>query len=309
MRLGTRGSLLARTQSALVARDLEKAHPGLTVQLITVKTSGDQITDRPLHEVGGKGLFTKELEQALLAGEVDFAVHSFKDVPTTMPLVSQDHLTVAAVPLREDARDALITPHGSSIEQLPPGARVGTGSFRRRCQLLAARGDLQIVPIRGNVDTRLRKLREGEFDAVVLAMAGVRRVGMFDASLMRPIDPQTLLPAPAQGALALQCRRDDAATLTLLAALDDPATARCVAAERKLVELLNGDCLSPIAALAQIEGDQLTLRAAVGARGGELPVLRSTAAGPAADPSAVAKTVFENLAAQGVEAHLHAHQI
>ncbi|HZK82336.1 MAG TPA: hydroxymethylbilane synthase, partial [Humisphaera sp.] len=252
LRLGTRGSLLARTQSGIVGRMLEQAHPGLTIELITFKTSGDQITERPLHEFGGKGLFTKELEQALLAGQIDFAVHSYKDMPTTMPLVEQEELMVVAVPVREDFRDVLVANRAITIAELPQGAKIGTGSLRRRCQLLSRRPDLIIEPIRGNIDTRLRKQREGQFDAIVLAMAGIRRVGLFDSQTMLPIGPDDLLPAPGQGALALQCRRSDSRTRELLMVLMDERTAVCVKAERELVRLLNGDCLSPIAALGEI---------------------------------------------------------
>src|SRR5687768_14549647 len=166
LRLGTRGSLLARTQSQLVADDLMLRHPGLRVELVIVRTSGDRITDRPLHEFGGKGLFTKELEQALLAGEVDFAVHSFKDVPVTMPLVDTSGLTIAAVPAREDPRDVLVSRKAKRLADLPPGARVGTGSLRRACQIVHARPDVVIEPVRGNIDTRLRKLTEGHYDAI-----------------------------------------------------------------------------------------------------------------------------------------------
>ena len=303
LRLGTRGSLLARTQSQLVATELEKLHPGLFVELIIMKTSGDQITERPLHEFGGKGLFTKELEQALLDEQVDFAVHSFKDVPTTMPLVEQSRLIIAAVPQREDPRDLLVSSKGKTVADLPQAARVGTGSLRRRCQLLSARPDLQIEPIRGNIDTRLRKQREGQFDAVVLAMAGVRRASLFDSEFMSPIDPAVLVPAPAQGALALQCRRDDQRTLQLLKAMDDADTATCVAAERALVALLQGDCLSPIAAFATIEDGQINLRAAVGGRAGNPPVLR--AAATASTAAGAAQETFEQLKSQGVMTLLH----
>ncbi len=198
IRLGTRGSLLARTQSQLVADALQAAHRGLGVNLKIVKTTGDQIIDRPLHEVGGKGLFTKELELALLAGEIDFAVHSFKDMPVTMPLVAQEDLIVAAVPIRADPRDVLISRAARTIDELPAGARVGTGSLRRRCQLLDRRADLQIEAVRGNIDTRLRKLREGDFDAVILAFAGLMRAGLFDQSMMFMIPEDVLLPAPGQ---------------------------------------------------------------------------------------------------------------
>jgi hydroxymethylbilane synthase len=291
--------LLAQTQSRWAAHEVEKLHPGLRVELIVIKTSGDTIRDRPLHEFGGKGLFTKEIEQALLARTIDFAVHSFKDVPVTMPLVEQDELIIGAVPKREDPRDALISRNVQTIEQLPESARIGTGSLRRRCQLLAIRSDLKLEAIRGNIDTRVRKLQSGEFDAVVLAMAGLRRATLFDSTIMQPIEADQLLPASGQGALALQCRLDDAKTRQLLAAMNDSTTQACVAAERELVRLLEGDCHSPIAALAEISKGTMTLRAAVGARGGEPPVVRADGHGPASDPIGLAKFVYTKLASQG----------
>src|SRR3954469_3456163 len=175
LRLGTRGSLLARSQSQMIADELMRLHPGLRVELIIIKTSGDQVQDKPLADIGGKGLFTKELEQALLDRHVDFAVHSFKDVPVTMPLVDQADLIIAAVPKREVPFDALISLKAKSIADLPQGAKIGTGSLRRRAQLLELRPDLVIENIRGNVDTRVRKMKSGEFDAVILAVAGLRR--------------------------------------------------------------------------------------------------------------------------------------
>lgn len=304
LRLGTRGSLLARTQSMLVAHALERAHPGLKVEMRIVKTTGDVITDRPLHEAGGKGLFTKELEQALLAGEIDFAVHSYKDVPVTMPLVDQADLVVAAVPAREDPRDVLAARKGRRLQDLPHGARIGTGSLRRRCQILALRGDLRIEPIRGNIDTRLKKMHEGQYDAVVLAFAGLKRTRLFDESCMAALPPEELLPAPGQGALALQCRRDAIETAALLGALDDPTTAACVAAEREIVRKLEGDCHSPIAALATIEAGQITLRSAVGGRGGELPVIRASGVAARGEPEAAVGQVFQSLLEQGAQALL-----
>ena len=306
LRLGTRGSLLARAQSGLVARWLEERHAGLKVELVLFRTSGDQIADRPLHEFGGKGLFTKELEQALLAGSIDFAVHSFKDVPVTMPLVEQDDLIVAAVPARQDPRDVLVSGGGLSIRELPEGARVGTGSLRRRCQLLALRPDLRVDPVRGNIDTRLRKCFSGDYDAMVLAMSGLKRAGLFDAAKMRPIDPSELLPAPGQGALALQCRRADERTGEYLAVLDDPIARACVSAERELVRLLEGDCHSPIAALAEQAGDGMTLRAAVGGRDGTPPVIGAFDRAAAQDPPRLARLVYSTLARQNVKALLTA---
>lgn len=307
VRLGTRGSLLAQAQSGWVARQLEQAHPGLRVELVVVRTSGDQIAERPLHEFGGKGLFTKELEEALLARSVDFAVHSFKDVPVTMPQVQQRDLIVAAVPAREDPHDVLVSMAAYSLDALPHGAKIGTGSLRRRCQLLSRRPDLEILPIRGNIDTRIRKLKSGEFDAVILAAAGLKRAGLFDHSIMRPIAAAEMLPAAGQGALSLQCRRDDERTRSLLGALSDPTTEVRVTAERELVRLLNGDCHSPIAAFAELGENELTLRAAVGARGGQTPVVTAIGTGPAGDPISVARQVFDTLQQEHVMQLLHGH--
>src|SRR5687768_17088247 len=282
LRLGARGSLLSRMQSQWIADSVEKHHPGLKVELVIVKTTGDQLQDQPLRDVGGKGLFTKELELALLNREVDFAVHSYKDVPVTQPLVeaAANQLVIAAVPGREDPRDVLSAKHARRIADLPPRAKVGTSSLRRRCQLLALRPDLDIQPIRGNIDTRLKKRRAGDFDAIVLALAGLRRSALYDEADMAPIELDEVLPAAGQAALAAQCRADDASTRSLLDFLNDPQTATCVNAERALVASLQGDCHSPIAALATIENDQLTLKAAVGTRGGDPPILRAEVTTP-----------------------------
>jgi hydroxymethylbilane synthase len=282
LRLGTRGSKLALMQSQWVADQLIRCWPTLSVEIHLIKTTGDRVLDRPLHELGGKGLFTKEIELALLGGQVDFAVHSFKDVPITQPLVEQADLIIAAVPRREDARDALLSLQARSVLELRRGARVGTTSLRRRAQLLELRPDLEIHPVRGNIDTRLSKLRAGEFDAIILAMAGLLRAGLFDEAIATPLDPAEMLPAAGQGALALQCRRFDMTTRQILAALDDPSTAACVAVERKVVEILQGDCHSPIAALATRSGaglasDGIELRIAVGRQGGDPPVYRTAA--------------------------------
>ena len=303
LRLGTRGSLLAKSQSGWVARELELRHPGLKVELVIVTTSGDTITNQPLHAFGGKGLFTKELEQALLAGKIDFAVHSFKDVPVTMPLVDTSDLIIAAVPPREDARDAWASVNGSrSVDDLPRGAMVGTGSLRRRCQLLARRPDIVVEPIRGNIDTRLRKMRQGQYDAVVLATAGLKRAALFDPAMMFPIEPDIMLPAPGQGALALECRRVDRATIDILQSMNDPNTAACVEAERQVVLGLNGDCHSPIAAWATLDSGAMKFRVAVGGRDGVPPLLTATAEGDARE--AVAR-VLADLRGRGVEALLH----
>lgn len=300
LKLGTRGSMLARMQSQSVADELMRRRPDVRVELVIISTTGDRIQDRPLNELGGKGLFTKELELALLNRRVDFAVHSYKDVPVTEPLVAQDKLVIAAVPKREIAADVLITRDCSKLDALRQGACVATGSMRRRCQLLVARPDLELVPLRGNVDTRLRKLRDGEFDAIVLAYAGVHRAKLFDEKTMQLLPADVCLPAPGQGALALQCRSDDAAARDALDVLSDPSTATCVDAERRLVQLLEGDCHSPIAAWARIDRNLLTLEAAVGKRDGSPPVLRAFATGASTDAASVVDSVFEDLRARGV---------
>ena len=300
LRLGARGSMLSRMQSQWVADALEKLHPGLAVELVLIKTTGDQVADRPLHEIGGKGLFTKELELALLEGRVDFAVHSFKDVPVTMPLVPQGNLVFPAVPKREDPCDLLVSAKSRAIMDLPQGARVGTGSLRRRAQLLSLRPDLDVQMIRGNVDTRLKKLRAGEYDAIVLAMAGVRRAGLYDEQDMTPIPSDEMIACAGQGALAIQCRADDAPTRMLLAALDHPTDHACVDLERQVVTALNGDCHSPIGAWAKIDGDQIELTAAVGKRDGQPPVFRARASAPATDSQTALQSVIEQLESQGV---------
>ena len=277
LRLGTRGSFLAQTQSQLVADQLMAAHPGLRVGLQIVKTTGDHITDKPLHEFGGKGLFTKELEQALLADEVDFAVHSYKDVPVTEPLVDQEKLVVSAVPKREDPRDVAAYRDPSRVG-FGGGLVIGTTSLRRRCQVIEVAPDVRIETLRGNIDTRLRKLQEGQYDVIILALAGLKRANLFDPSCMRPLDPDLMLPAPGQGALALQCRADDERTRSVLAVLNDPPTAQAVSLERAVVERLEGDCRSPIAALASYDlAGHIRLRVAVGGRDGAPPVLRAEA--------------------------------
>lgn len=300
LRLGTRGSLLAKTQSQLVASEIEKRNPGLAVELVIFKTEGDRIQNKPLYEFGGKGLFTQELEKALLSGEVDFAVHSFKDVPVTMPLVDTSDLIFGAVPEREDPRDVMISLKHRGIDELPRGAKVGTGSLRRRCQLLERRPDLVIEPVRGNIDTRLRKLREGQFDAVILAAAGLRRTGLFDDAEMVILEPDILLPAPGQGALALQCRKDDARVREALNAVDHPTSHACVRAERQIVQALSGDCHSPIAAFAQIENQQMLMRVAVGGRDGRPPVLRAQGQAPVEKSGDAVAGAMETLEKQGV---------
>lgn len=255
LRYGTRGSALARAQSDQVRAALERAHPGLCVEPVIIRTTGDRITQGPL-PAGGKGLFVKELEEALLAGEVDVAVHSMKDLPAVLA----PGLLVAAVPSRADARDVLVG--AERLAALAPGARVGTASLRRTAQLRARRPDVDVAFLRGNVDTRLRRWRDGEVDALLLAAAGLERLGVHEPAA-HPVDPDDMLPAVGQGALALECRADDAATRALLAAVDDADSAAAVAAERGFLVGIGGDCNTPLAAYATVGGATVRLRVQV----------------------------------------------
>lgn len=306
LRLGTRDSLLARTQSRMVADALERAIPHLQVELILIKTSGDLIQDRPLHQAGGKGLFTKELELALLREEIDFAVHSFKDVPVTMPLVAQSEseLVIASVPEREEANDVLAM-RSPTDQPLKPGTIVGTSSLRRQAWALHTQPQATILPLRGNIDTRIRKLQAGDYDVVIMALAGLKRAGLFDASFMQVLPTDQMIPASAQGALALQCRRKDAATVERLRALNHEPTMTCVQAERELVRLLNGDCHSPIGAFASIEGSMLRLSASVAYQGGRPPLILALAEGPVTDWSATTQAVYRKLLRRNAQSALH----
>ena len=253
LRIGTRGSPLALAQANQVRDLLIAAHPDLPEpELHIIKTTGDQVTDRPLADLGGKGLFTKEIEQALLGGAVDIAVHSMKDVETWLP----DGLTVDCFLPREDPRDTLLG--AASIGALADGARVGTASLRRAAQLLAVRPDLTIALMRGNVGTRLDKLAAGEVDATLLAVAGLKRLGRADA-IGAILEPGEFLPAVAQGAVGIERRANDAATASLLEPLDDAATALCVTAERAMLAALDGTCRTPIGGLATLDGGRLSL--------------------------------------------------
>jgi hydroxymethylbilane synthase len=294
-------------QSQMVARQLQAIFPGLPIELKTIKTTADQLPDQPLADVGGKGLFSKELEQALLEKEIDFAVHSFKDLPVRMALVQRGDLTVAAVPEREDARDVLVCKTCRRLMDLPQGARVGTGSLRRRCQVLMRRPDVKVQHIRGNIDTRLGKLGKGEVDALILAMAGLRRSGLYDQRMMSVIDISELLPAAGQGALALQCRADDQATIEYLKAVNDRNSEVCVGVERALVAALGGDCHWPIAALARVSGEMIELRAAVGHRDGQPPTISAFGEAPLSESGRVVAAVYRSLSAQGVHKLLGDH--
>jgi hydroxymethylbilane synthase len=255
----TRRSPLALAQSrALIAR-LLAVQPSVRTQELQVVTTGDRIQDRPLADLGGKGLFVKEIEEALLDGRAHFAVHSIKDVPAVLP----GGLVIACIPVREDPRDVLVAPVHRTLASLPPGARVGTSSLRRMASIVALRPDLSVSSVRGNVDTRLRKLDEGQFDAIVLARAGLLRLGLA-ARATEILSPDASLPAVGQGALGVECRADDSETRAVLAPLHDPETATCVAAERGVLRALGGDCRTPLGAHAErVEGATLRIRAFV----------------------------------------------
>ena len=246
--LGTRASALARAQTDCVIELLETAWPGLVCELRPIVTEGDrtQASGEPLPEIGGKGLFTAELEQALRGGEIDLAVHSLKDLPTE----DSPGVVIDAVCLREDVRDCLVARDGLTLAELPAGAVVGTSSLRRAAQLMVLRPELEVRSIRGNVDTRVRKVREGEFDAVLLAAAGIRRLGLEDV-VTEWLSADTMLPAPGQGALAVQCRAGDEPVRTLLAAIDDPGTRAATTAERAFLRALGAGCTAPVAAHAE----------------------------------------------------------
>jgi hydroxymethylbilane synthase len=248
LRLGTRGSALALAQSGMVAEALTAA-TGVPVELVPIRTRGDAITDRPLDLIGGKGLFTKEIETALLQGEIDLAVHSMKDLPGDMP----EGLVIGATPPRADPRDAVV---GGTLAALAPGAIVGTGSARRRLQILSVRPDLDVRGVRGNVDTRIQKQHCGEYAAVVLAAAGLIRLRRL-AEADELLDVDAMIPAPGQGILAVQCRRDDGGTRSLLATLHDGVTGRCADAERGFLLELSGGCSIPAACHARDVGDEL----------------------------------------------------
>jgi hydroxymethylbilane synthase len=297
IRIGTRGSPLALVQARVVREALADAHPDLRgaddIQILPIKTTGDAVQDRKLMEIGGKGLFTKEIEEALLDGRIDCAVHSMKDMPTWLP----HGLVIGAMLAREDARDALFAKAGTRIAELPRGATVGTASLRRQAQLLSLRPDLKIVPLRGNVETRLRKLAAGEADATLLAVAGLKRLGLLDKAAAI-IDSDEILPAVGQGAIGIEIRADDLRLRALLAPLDHRATSLCVTAERACLAELDGSCHTPIAAYAEFaaDGRNLRLRSLIALPDGTA-VRRDEREGPATDPGAVGRAAGQRLKA------------
>ena len=294
--IGTRGSPLALAQAHEVRRLLADAHQDLAapdmVAIRVIKTTGDKVQDRVLADIGGKGLFTKEIEEALIDGDIDIAVHSMKDVPTWLP----PGLIIGCLLRREDPRDAFIARTASSIADLPAGATIGTASLRRQAQLLALRPDVKVVPLRGNVDTRLRKLADGEVAATVLAMAGLNRLGRRDAVSVA-LDPEQMLPSVAQGAIGIEVRADDDAVRDRLMPLNCATTALRVAAERALLAVLDGNCRTPIAALAGTDGARLHLRGLVASPDGTL-VHRVVRDGPLADAAALGRDAGVELLAR-----------
>ncbi|RMG36924.1 MAG: hydroxymethylbilane synthase [Gammaproteobacteria bacterium] len=300
IRIATRKSPLAMWQAEHVAEALRAAHPGLQVEILGMSTQGDKILDTPLAKIGGKGLFVKELEARMLAGEADIAVHSMKDVPVTLP----EGLHLPVIMQREDPRDAFVSNHFPTFEALPEGAVVGTSSLRRQCQLADRRPDLQIRSLRGNVNTRLRKLDEGEYDAVILAAAGLIRLG-FGERIRTTLDPAESLPAIGQGAVGIECRSDDDRINALLTPLHHPDTADRVRAERALNARLEGGCQVPIGGHAVLEGDQLWLRGLVGTVDGS-EIVRGEIRGPREEATALGTALAEELLANGAAEILQA---
>jgi len=298
IRIGTRGSLLALAQAHAVASALRDA--GAEVEIVPMRTEGDRRASARLADVGGKGLFVREIEEALLAGRVDVAVHSLKDLPAEVP----DGLELAAFPPRDDPRDVLVTTNGARLEDLRAGAVIGTSSLRRRAMLLAARADLTVAPLRGNVDTRLAKLAAGECDGVVLAAAGLRRLALAPAHVC-PLDVDTFVPAVGQGTLAVEVRGDDGTTRALVARVDHPDTRVCSLAERAYLRRLGASCNTPMAAHATLdrsgERPRLLMTAMVASEDGR-QVLRADAAGAPADAAAVGRGLAELLLERGAEA-------
>ena len=298
--LGTRGSKLAVQQSEWVQAQLHALAPHVTVTLKRIQTSGDKILDVPLAQIGGKGLFVKEIEEALLSCEIDLAVHSMKDMPTELP----EGLAIVCVPPREDPRDALISRDGKSFRDLPRGARIGTSSLRRQSQLLHARPDIAIAMLRGNLDTRLRKLREGQFDAIVLAAAGLRRLA-WAHEITEYLAPQISLPAIGQGALGIEGRRDDLVIRSLLSGLDHAPSRIAVLAERALLHRLQGGCQVPIAAHATVAGTGVKLEGLVSSVDGK-ELVRDIAEGTIEDPESIGIQLAEQLLARGGDRILQA---
>ena len=300
VRIATRKSALALWQANFVKAELEAAHPGLQVELVPMSTQGDKILDTPLAKIGGKGLFVKELETAMLEGRADIAVHSMKDVPVDFP----EGLMLHTICQREDPRDAFVSNTYQQLADLPQGAVVGTSSLRRQCQIKAMRPDLQIKDLRGNVNTRLAKLDAGDFDAIILASAGLIRLG-FEARIASFLAVDTSLPANGQGAVGIECRSDDLAVQQLLAPLEHQETRICVLAERAMNRKLQGGCQVPIGAFAVLQHNELWLRGLVGQLDGS-EILRSEIKGEATQAEELGTQLAEQLLALGADRILDA---
>lgn len=300
LRIATRKSALALWQAEHVRQGLQLHHPGLRVELVTMTTRGDQILDAPLAKVGGKGLFVKELEQAMLEGRADIAVHSMKDVPVELP----PGLELAVVLEREDPRDAFVSNNYATLDELPQGARVGTSSLRRQCQLRAVRPDLSLHDLRGNVNTRLDKLERGEFDAIILACAGLKRLG-FNARIRQELGPDVILPAIGQGAIGIECRSDDAAIKALIAPLAHGATSVRLRAERAFNRRLNGGCQVPIAGYAELDHGVIVLRGLVGSPDGS-QLIQGVISGRPEDAEELGQVLADDLLGRGAGAILDA---
>ncbi|MES9924328.1 MAG: hydroxymethylbilane synthase [Candidatus Thiodiazotropha endolucinida] len=298
--IATRKSPLAMWQAEHVAAELKRVHPEIRVELMGMTTQGDKILDTPLAKIGGKGLFIKELEQGLISGEADIAVHSMKDVPVELP--SGLHLPV--IMQREDPRDAFVSNRYQSIDQLPQGACVGTSSLRRQCQLAEVRPDLVIKSLRGNVNTRLRKLDDGEYDAIILAAAGLKRLG-FEDRITALIGPEQSLPAIGQGAVGIECRVDDPRVNDLITPLHHVETAYCVGAERAMNQRLNGGCQVPIAGYAMLESGNLWLRGLVGEPDGSR-IIRGEVEGKTQEARAMGEGLADRLLEWGADEILKA---
>jgi hydroxymethylbilane synthase len=294
LRLGTRASLLALCQANWVKKRVEEQNPSVTVNLVHIKTTGDKI-DTPLFKVGGKGLFVKEIEEALLRDAVDLAVHSAKDLPALIP----DGLTLMVFPEREDPRDALITEDGKQFSEIPSGGKVGTGSLRRQAQLLNLRPDLQVVPLRGNLDTRFKKLSSLKLDAIILASAGLRRM-CWEAKVSEYFDPEVMLPAIGQGVLAIEGRRGDERIHRAVASLNHLPTQISVLAERAFLKRLGGGCQVPIAGLARVEGEKLIFSGLVAGVDGK-KVVKGRIEGAVGKNEELGERLAEELLAKGAE--------
>jgi hydroxymethylbilane synthase len=302
LRLATRKSALALWQTEHVASRLRAAHPGLVVELVPMTTRGDRIVDRPLAQVGGKGLFLKELEEAMLAGEADAAVHSLKDVPMDL----EGPFALPAILERADPFDAFVSAKFGDLDALPKGATVGTSSLRRQAQLRARRPDLVCEDLRGNVNTRLKKMEDGGYDAIILACAGLERLGL-SRYIRHRLDAPSWLPAVAQGAIAVEAREGDAGVHALLAVLDHAPTATCVRAERAMNRQLHGSCQLPVAGYATLDGGILSLEGLVGsAKTGRL--VRASAVGKAHDPEGLGRLVAAELRLAGADAIINEAQ-